>query len=79
MIDAAELVLASYEAAVDSDATDANEYVIAFEFSGDTYVMSAVDANGATDIAVDDIICLQGLTGVTDVATTAAANTILIA
>lgn len=78
-IDAAELMLASYEAAVGGDALDVAEYVIAFEFDGDTYVMSAIDGNGAGDIAVDDIILLDGVTGITDVAVdTAAANTIEI-
>jgi hypothetical protein len=81
-IDAAELMLASYEAALGTDAGDLAEYVIAFEFSGDTYVMSALDGPGSgltADIAVDDIICLADVTGITAVAVdTAAANTIEI-
>jgi len=62
-IDAAELVQASYEAAVGTEATDVAEYVNAFEFNGNTYVISAVDGNGAADIATDDVIQLTGVTG----------------
>lgn len=77
-IDVAELALASYEAAVGTDANDVAEYAIAFEFGGNTYVVSAVDGNGAADIATDDVIQLVGVTGIVAVDTVAAANTILI-
>ena len=77
-IDVAELALASYEATVGTDATDVAEYAIAFEFGGNTYVVSATDGNGAADIATDDVIQLVGVTGIVAVDTTAAANTILI-
>ena len=78
-LDAAGLALASYEAEVGTDDGDIDEYVIAFEFSGDTYVVSAIDGNAADDIAVNDVIMLEGVTDVAAVDLTAAADTIVIA
>ena len=77
-IDVAELVLASYETTVGTDAADVAEYAIAFEFGGNTYVVSATDGNGAADVATDDVIQLVGVTDSIALDTTAAANTILI-
>jgi Ca2+-binding RTX toxin-like protein len=53
---------------------------LAFVFGGDTYVVSSIDTLNANDtMAVDNIIKLQGVTDLTALATTAAANTILVA
>ena len=78
-IDVAELTLASYEAAVGTEAADVAEYAIGFEFGGDTYVVSATDGNGGADLATDDVIMLDAVSGIDALSLTAAANTILIA
>jgi len=59
---------------------DTNVDVLAFVFGGDTYVVSALDIEGTNDtMAVSNIVKLTGITTMTDVATTAAATTILVA
>jgi S-layer protein len=58
---------------VEANATvDANEEAVAFEFGGDTYVYQQ---QAAGDVLVE----LDGVTGITDMALVAAANSILIA
>ena len=65
------------KAADDADATG----TIAFEFSGNTYVVESNDTfdNNTANVSIENIIELTGLTGITAVADAAAANTILIA
>ncbi|WP_133176130.1 calcium-binding protein [Limnohabitans sp. Rim28] len=59
---------------------DTNVDVLAFVFGGDTYVVSALDIEGTNDtMAVSNIVKLVGITNMTDVATAAAATTILVA
>ena len=60
---------------VEANATvDANDESVAFEFNGDTYVYQQT-TNAAGDLLVE----LDGVTGITDMALVAAANSILIA
>ena len=59
------------------EAKSDDSYVAAFEFDGNTYVMEmAVASNAGT---LTNLVMLQDITGITDVDTTGAANTILIA
>jgi hypothetical protein len=63
-IDVATSVLESYDEA-EGAAGDVNEYAVAFEFGGSTYVVTATDDEGeAEDVVVDDVIKLTGVTGV---------------
>ena len=74
-VDVATLALGSYSggAAVD-------DYAIAFEFGGDTYLVYA-DETAAGAVTVNDVIMLEGLTDVTavDLAGAATAGGIIIA
>jgi hypothetical protein len=82
-IDAATLVLESYDVAagVAEEVVAFKEHALAFEFAGDTYVVTGIDAadGAAGDVTLSDVVMLDGLTGITDLATAAAANTVLIA
>jgi len=61
------------------DGTEANYDVVAFEFNGNTYVVTQDDTGGASgDATIDNVIDLADLTGITGVSGTAGANTILI-
>lgn len=74
MFDAAEIVATAIGTAAAANIDGA----LAFEFGGDTYVLDYTWTNGTTTLALDNATQLIGLTGVTALATSAAANTIII-
>ena len=82
-IDAATLALASYDEAggAGGETVAYKEYAIGFEYDGSTYVVTAIDTTDdtAADIAVSDVVKLVGLTDISALVTTAAANSILVA
>ena len=75
-IDAAEVVLTAKTGTIATGATSTKS--IAFEFSGSTYVITGTttDASDSETYATDSIIELDGLTSITGLSTTAAANVI---
>lgn len=78
-LDVALLVFEANERGVAATGDDFVD-VLAFEFEGDTYVVSAIDDENVDQVmAIDNVVKLTGVTGITDVDTVAAANTILIA
>lgn len=79
-IDIAEAAIASNLLVQDTQNTRAT---IAFEFSGNTYVVQGVDSSviggGAITYATEAVVELTGVTGITGLSATAAANVIDIA
>jgi len=72
-IDAAEILLATLVVAADGDA----EYgTLAFQFDGSTYIVHGSDNAADGTYATEVVVKLVGLTGITGVSTTAAANVI---
>tara|TARA_B100000579_G_scaffold318257_1_gene267788 strand:- start:14067 stop:17270 length:3204 start_codon:yes stop_codon:yes gene_type:complete len=74
-IDVAEILLARN--VINDNSTEAG--MIAFEFSGDTYVVYGDDASSEATYATEGAVKLEGLTGITGISTTEAINTIHIA
>jgi Ca2+-binding RTX toxin-like protein len=61
-------------------AGDDDVNTLAFVFGGNTYVASAIDDQGVDDtMAISNLVELTGITTLTDLDTSAAANTILVA
>lgn len=77
-IDAAEVLLTTIVTADGATGTG-DVGVLAFEFNGNTYVIEGGDAASDGVYVTGNVIQLTGLTGVTALSTTAAANTIDIA
>ena len=74
-VDASETVATAIGTAAAADTDGA----LAFEFGGDTYALDYTWTNGTTTLALDNMVTLSGVTGITDLDTAAAANTIIIA
>jgi len=74
-IDVAEILLARN--IINDTSTEAG--TIAFEFSGDTYVVYGDDGTSEATYATEGVVKLEGLTGITAVSATEAINTIHIA
>jgi S-layer protein len=75
-IDIAEALAAQVDVTSNSTAYQ----TLAFQFGGDTYVVQVktVDVNGVETSTTENVIKLTGVTGVTALATAAAANTVKI-
>ena len=74
-VDASETIATAIGTAAAGDL----DGMIAFEFDGDTYVLDYTWTNGTTTLALDNMVVASGITGITDLDTAAAANTIVIA
>ena len=74
-VDASETIATAIGTAAGAD----RDGMIAFEFGGDTYILDYTWTNGTTTLALDNMVVASGITGITDLDTVAAANTIIIA